>query len=110
MVRGRGCVVCGWPMAARNRRYGPPSDATPAVTSDRDFDPLAHIQRLRSRIVYDAEGARWTVQEVLDATYSRRTSRSLVFTSDGIMRRVRSFPDDWADLDDVALLRLSESW
>ncbi len=81
-----------------------------AVTSDRDFDPLAHIQRLRSRIVYDALGVRWTVQEVLGPSYSRRTSRSLVFAADGIMRRVRSFPENWVDLDDDALLRLSEGW
>lgn len=80
------------------------------MTSDRDFDHLAPIQRLRSRIVHDAQGLRWTVQEVLGPTYSRRTSRSLVFTADGIMRRVRAFPDHWADLDDADLLRLSEDW
>jgi len=80
------------------------------VTSDRDFEPLAHIQRLRSRILYDAQGLRWTVQEVLGPSYSRRASRSLVFTADGIMRRVRSFPENWADLDDPDLLRLSEDW
>lgn len=107
-------LPCGWSRATSRWRLDslsrPNLPGWQAVTSDRDFDPLAHIQRLRSRIVYDALGVRWTVQEVLGPTYSRRTSRSLVFAADGIMRRVRSFPENWVDLDDGALLRLSEGW
>ncbi|MDB4874875.1 MAG: hypothetical protein JWM41_1321 [Gemmatimonadetes bacterium] len=37
----------------------------------------------------------------------RRSSPTLVFESDDVMRRVRDFPHDWRTLDDDRLLALS---
>ena len=59
------------------------------------------------RRVVAPDGTDWLVYELSGAQYDRR--RSLVFESDSTMRRVRSFPDDWALLSDEELLALSWS-
>jgi hypothetical protein len=54
-----------------------------------------------------ATSTQWVVVEIVDAPYDRRGGRSLVFSTDGVMRRVRDYPANWADLADDELIRLS---
>jgi hypothetical protein len=64
--------------------------------------------RARSRIFLDpATSTQWSVIEIVEASYDRRGGRSLVFSSDGVMRRVRDYPPNWAELSDEELIRLS---
>lgn len=53
------------------------------------------------------DGSMWRVFELV-AAYDRR-GPSLVFETDGIMRRVRIYPPDWRTLSDRDLLALSEN-
>jgi hypothetical protein len=61
-----------------------------------------------TRSVLDAEGTFWQVCEVAYAL-DRRSGRSLVFESDGAVRRVRNYPDMWDELSDDELARLVDS-
>lgn len=64
--------------------------------------------RLGSRVVVDpATSTHWVIVEIRDAPYDRRGGRSLVFSTDGVMRRVRDFPANWFELSDYELLALS---
>jgi hypothetical protein len=66
--------------------------------------------RVGSRVLVDpATSIQWVVVEIRDRFYDRRDSRSLVFLSDGVMRRVRTYPQDWFDLADAELLSLSKT-
>ena len=49
----------------------------------------------------------WRVYELGPAPYDRRGANSLVFESDGVMRRVRSYPENWRELSPEALVALS---
>lgn len=49
----------------------------------------------------------WRVYELGPAAYDRRGSNTLVFESDGVMRRVRSFPANWRELPVDVLAALS---
>lgn len=49
----------------------------------------------------------WRVYELEPASYDRRGSNTLVFETDGVMRRVRNYPADWRELSPDALLALS---
>ncbi|HEX7980106.1 MAG TPA: hypothetical protein VF461_15965 [Gemmatimonadaceae bacterium] len=60
------------------------------------------------RSVVDAAGTFWQVCEV-DYSIDRRAGRSLVFESDGSVRRVRNYPEKWHELPDEELARLVES-
>lgn len=55
----------------------------------------------------DELGRIWTVaeQSCLDAEGKR--GRCLIFTTEGVVRRVRQFPPDWYRLDAAGLVRLS---
>lgn len=59
------------------------------------------------RTFVDTEGIRWQVTERPFADYDRRRGHSLIFSSDGAVRRVREFPADWFSLSDEELLALS---
>lgn len=48
----------------------------------------------------------WNVYEHVPQ-YDRRAGPTLVFASDGAMRRVRDFPDRWWELSDDELLAIS---
>lgn len=61
----------------------------------------------RERVFEDAEGNRWRVRESTFSPYDRRRGRSLIFWSDGAVRRVRDYPDDWYELSDDELAQLS---
>ena len=59
------------------------------------------------RVFVDDDGARWKVKEMPFSTYDRRSGRSLIFWSDGAVRRVRDYPQDWHLLTDADLAKLS---
>lgn len=59
------------------------------------------------RMFVDEDGVRWRVFEHQFGAYDRRHGLSLIFASDGAVRRVRNFPPDWATLPDEALAALS---
>lgn len=59
------------------------------------------------RMFVDREGTRWQVSERPFADYDRRRGVSLIFASDGAVRRVREYPADWMSLSDDELLALS---
>jgi hypothetical protein len=61
-----------------------------------------------TRSVLDAEGTFWLVCEV-PYELDRRSGRSLVFESDGAVRRVRNYPESWNELSDAELARLVDS-
>jgi hypothetical protein len=50
---------------------------------------------------------RWLVYERPPPPLDRRSSPSLVFESEGTVRRVRSYPADWRTLNDETLFALS---
>jgi hypothetical protein len=54
----------------------------------------------------DDDGARWQVKEMPFSEYDRRRGLSLIFWSEGAVRRVRDYPAEWYLLsdDDLALL------
>jgi hypothetical protein len=56
---------------------------------------------------FEVDGVRWTVREFPPPSYDRRGRPSLMFASDEIMRRVRTYPANWADLSDAELLAVS---
>ncbi|MFL5560875.1 MAG: hypothetical protein ACJ79K_05295 [Gemmatimonadaceae bacterium] len=49
----------------------------------------------------------WRVYELGPAVYDRRGANTLVFESDGVIRRVRSYPREWRELSAEALFALS---
>ena len=59
------------------------------------------------RVFLDVDGTRWQVREMPFSNYDRRRGRSLIFWSDGAVRRVRDYPADWHELSDDDLLLLS---
>ena len=59
------------------------------------------------RSFMDAEGARWRVFEQRFGEYDRRSGMSLIFASEGAVRRVRNYPANWMDLSDAELAALS---
>ena len=54
-----------------------------------------------------AEGLRWIVQEVPAPSFDRRGGTHLLFDGESVMRRVRDFPANWAQLSDDELYELS---
>lgn len=68
--------------------------------------PSAAAARIE-RSFTDADGARWRVYEQPFAEYDRRSGMSLIFASDGAVRRVRNYPVEWADIPVAELIRLS---
>ena len=61
----------------------------------------------RVRVFVDEDGIRWQVHEMPFSNYDRRRGRSLIFWSEGAVRRVRSYPADWYELSDRDLALLS---
>jgi hypothetical protein len=50
----------------------------------------------------------WTVHEVASPQFDRRGGIHLVFESEGVMRRIRSYPANWFDLSDAELYALTD--
>jgi hypothetical protein len=59
------------------------------------------------RIFLDADGVRWHVYEQPFSEYDRRRGLSLIFSSEGAVRRVRDYPENWFALSDEDLAELS---
>jgi hypothetical protein len=59
------------------------------------------------RTFVDGEGVGWRVHEQPFSEYDRRKGRSLIFSSDGAVRRVRHYPQEWMELSDAELSDLS---
>ena len=55
----------------------------------------------------DADGTQWRVREMPFSQYDRRRGCSLIFWSEGAVRRVRDYPTDWHELSDIELGLLS---
>lgn len=72
----------------------------------RTTDGTANAPR-EERVFVDAEGIRWRVYEQAFSDYDRRRGASLIFASDGAVRRVRDYPAGWADAADAELIELS---
>ena len=53
------------------------------------------------------ERVRWLVYELAPPVLDRRSAPSLVFESEGTVRRVRNYPAEWQTLDDESLFALS---
>ena len=66
---------------------------------------LRDVQRNERAIVI--ERVRWLVYELSPPVLDRRSAASLVFESEGTVRRVRNYPADWRALDDESLFALS---
>jgi hypothetical protein len=60
-----------------------------------------------TRTFVDADGVRWLAHEQPFSEYDRRKGRSLIFSSDGAVRRVRDYPGNWMTLTDEELAHLS---
>ena len=59
------------------------------------------------QLVADVE--QWLVYELPPMTFDRRSTSSLVFESETMLRRVRDYPEDWRELSDADLFALSWS-
>jgi hypothetical protein len=76
--------------------------------ADRDVAKEAS-QNTTTRVFYDADGQRWNVYEKPFDAFDRRSGSSLIFASEGAMRRVRNYPANWTELTDEELAALSWS-
>jgi hypothetical protein len=61
----------------------------------------------RVRVFVDVDGTRWQVKEMPFSNYDRRRGLSLIFWSEGAVRRVRDYPANWHELTDGELALLS---
>jgi len=91
---------------------GDPGDPLPAKAEHwtADTDRPSSSPRARglasARTVY-TDDAQWRVYEMESGPYDRRSGRSLIFESDGVLRRVRSYPTEWRELSDSDLMEVS---
>lgn len=77
------------------------------MPEDRDRIPRDE-RDVRTRVVMDGEGTEWVVNEVETPQPWARGARCLIFSSASIVRRVWSYPADWARLSSRELLKLVE--
>ncbi|HET9013697.1 MAG TPA: hypothetical protein VFN38_17860 [Gemmatimonadaceae bacterium] len=79
------------------------------MSDSAESAPPTHERRASAqvRVFVDADGTRWQVSERPFSDYDRRHGLSLIFASDAAVRRVRTYPADWASLSDDDLLALS---
>ncbi|HEY2377660.1 MAG TPA: hypothetical protein VGH98_16930 [Gemmatimonadaceae bacterium] len=73
---------------------------------DNDASALIRVAQRGARELV-IEGLPWRVYELPPTVFDRRTSPSLVFESDGVVRRVRNYPSEWRALADDVLFALS---
>jgi hypothetical protein len=75
---------------------------------DRRLDVRRSVDRLPAREFIDSRQVRWCVYESPRPCADGTTRPgSLIFESDGVIRRVRDFPVDWRTLTDAELEALS---
>lgn len=61
----------------------------------------------RTALVINLDNEEWRIYELLPASYDRRGRNTLVFETDGVIRRIRNYPENWRELSADALLTLS---
>lgn len=77
-----------------------------AASSDRQHQSARARALATARIVPTDDG-QWRVYELESGPYDRRSGRSLIFESDGVLRRVRDYPANWRELSDAQLMEVS---
>ena len=77
------------------------------MADEHSSQVLREAQGRGRRLIVDGE--LWLVYELPPLQFDRRHTPSLVFESDGAVRRVRDFPPNWRSLSDDDLLALSWS-
>jgi hypothetical protein len=58
-------------------------------------------------LVITVDHEQWRIYELLPASYDRRGGNTLVFETEGVIRRVRNYPDNWRELPPAELFALS---
>lgn len=58
-------------------------------------------------LIITVDHEEWRIYELAPGVFDRRGSNTLIFETDGVMRRVRNYPADWRLLSDVELVSLS---
>lgn len=76
-------------------------------STGREREVQQHAASEATRTFFDSDGVRWSAREQAFSEYDRRKGRSLIFSSDGAVRRVRNYPESWASLTDEELAELS---
>jgi hypothetical protein len=79
------------------------SDNRDRVSRDRD---QRDDRDTVTRVVMDAHGNEWTVREVETPQLWAHGERCLIFSSSSIVRRLWSYPREWARLSSRELLDL----
>ena len=100
------CKRSAWARRRHLRRRGPsPLPEAHVSTADASKSPMA-VQPIGVVRIIVIAGKSWTVSEVVDQT---TFAPGLIFTGQGVARRVRDFPADWRTLPDEKLYALSWS-
>ncbi|HXT15020.1 MAG TPA: hypothetical protein VN706_05285 [Gemmatimonadaceae bacterium] len=102
--------AAGMPGAAGAPTAGGAADALEGRLDVRDLSDapdVLHAALGSFRSVGGPDGQRWFVREIVDTSYDRRASGSLVFYHDKAMRRVRSYPANWRELPEADLYEVS---
>jgi hypothetical protein len=73
--------------------------------SEDDGDRVVRDRSRRE--FYDDQDRRWVVREVDAPSYDPGAGKSLMFSGEGVMRRVWTYPENWFELSDVALYEVS---
>jgi hypothetical protein len=58
-------------------------------------------------LIITVDHEEWRIYELAPGALDRRGSNTLVFESDGVMRRVRNYPSNWRELPASELVKLS---
>jgi hypothetical protein len=79
------------------------------MTVSQDNSGCARAEELPSPTirVLEVNGLRWSVREVPYPPIDRRSGTCLIFDAESVIRRVRTFPGNWATLNDTELYALS---
>src|SRR3954469_11190249 len=79
----------------------PPTEQRPVTNDVRQHDPPRRYFR-------DEDGRNWEVRLEPMPAFDRRAGHCLIFESLDIIRRVRSVPGNWFDLNESELRELSQ--
>ena len=89
-------------------RSGPfTNDPRPPVTGIGRPSRADHNRGPASGRTVRTTDGQWRVYEVDSGPYDRRSGPSLIFESDGVLRRVRDYPAEWRELSDAELMEVS---
>jgi hypothetical protein len=94
-----------WPRSCGTGARSPPSSLTHSPQNDTRM--TNNETGAGNALVVSVDHEEWRIYELGPASYDRRGSNTLVFESDGVIRRVRNYPGDWRSLSPRELLALS---